>query len=371
MKKPTTKHLFGLLKAALWQDKQYVRDIDDVDWDCLYGLAYEQSIVGLMADSFSFLTSEQCESKGSMRWVGYVIKLERENRKMNVSVGKLFGTLKGLGLSPVLVKGQAFASNYPFPLHRQCGDIDVYFKKRDDCHKAVDWAERKDEEAAEFSYNKRERKHFCFFMDGNEIELHYHLCLFENEELQKRMQRIIDYEFDNNEPCFADIGGERIETVPPTLSVLHQIIHISRHLLEAGIGLRQLCDFALYLDKYHSLTDKERLNAYLNDLQLMIVAQSIGYILVDKLGLEAERLPFKADKQYADFLLQEIFEGGNFGRKNVTYREGKNILQRKMLSVFYFYKRCRKYKHLMPIEARSYFLNKISLNIKLMTKHHY
>lgn len=371
MKKPTTKHLFGLLKAALWQDKQYVRDIDDVDWDCLYGFAYEQRIVGLMADSFSFLTFEQCESKGSMRWVGYIIKQERENRKMNVSVGKLFGNLKGLGLSPILMKGQAFAANYPFPLHRQCGDIDVYFKKRDDCHKAVDWAERKDKEAAESSYNKRERKHFCFLMDGNEIELHYHLCLFENEELQKKLQRIIDYEFDNNEPYFADIGGERIETIPPTLSVLHQIIHISRHLLEAGVGLRQLCDLALYLDKYHSVIDKERLNAYLNDLQLMTVAQSIGYILVDKLGLEAERLPFKADNQYADFLLQEIFEGGNFGRKNVTYREGKNILQRKMLSVFYFYKRCRKYKHLMPKEARSYFLNKISLNIKLMTKHHY
>lgn len=363
--------LLLILKCALWQDVRYASGIDKPCWNKIYKLAYEQCVVGNVADSFNVLSSEQCDIDGKPGWLGYVIKLEQKNRLQNEYVGKLFGTLKDIGLSPVLMKGQAFASNYPFPLHRQCGDIDVYFKKRDDCHKAVDWAERKDKVAAESSYNKRERKHFCFFMDGNEIELHYHLCLFENEELQKKLQRIIDYEFDNNEPCFADIGGERIETVPPTLSVLHQIIHISRHLLEAGVGLRQLCDLALYLDKYHSLTDKERLNAYLNDLQLMTVAQSIGYILVDKLGLEAERLPFKADKQYADFLLQEIFEGGNFGRKNVTYREGKNILQRKMLSVFYFYKRCRKYKHLMPKEARSYFLNKISLNIKLMTKHHY
>lgn len=365
------EHLLLILKCALWQDVRYASGIDKPCWNKIYKLTYEQCLVGNVADSFNVLSSEQCDMDGKLRWLGYVIKLEQKNRLQNESIGKLFGNLKGLGLSPVLMKGQAFDSNYPFPLHRQCGDIDVYFKKRDDCHKAVDWAERKDKEAAESYYNKRERKHFCFFMDGNEIELHYHLCLFENEELQKRLQRIIDYEFDNNEPCFADIGGERIETIPPTLSVLHQIIHISRHLLEAGVGLRQLCDLALYLDKYHSLIDKERLNAYLNDLQLMTVAQSIGCILVEKLGLEAERLPFKADKQYADFLLQEIFEGGNFGRKNVTYREGKNILQRKMLSVFYFYKRCRKYKHLMPKEARSYFLNKISLNIKLMTKHHY
>ena len=363
--------LLLILKCALWQDVRYASGVDKPCLDKIYKLAYEQCVVGIVADSFNVLSSEHCDMDGKLRWLGYVIKLEQKNRLQNESIGKLFGNLKGLGLSPVLMKGQAFASIYPFPLHRQCGDIDVYFKKRDDCYKAVAWAERKDKVAAESSYNKRERKHFCFFMDGNEIELHYHVCWFENEELQKKLQRIIDYEFDNNEPCFVDIGGERIETIPPTLSVLHQIIHISRHLLEAGVGLRQLCDLALYLDKYHILTDKERLNAYLNDLQLMTVAQSIGCILVDKLGLEAERLPFKADKQYADFLLQEIFEGGNFGRKNVTYREGKNILQRKMLSVFYFYKRCRKYKHLMPKEARSYFLNKISLNIKLMTKHHY
>lgn len=363
--------LLLILKGALWQDVRYASGIDKPCWNKIYKLAYEQCVVGNVADSFNVLSSEQCDMDGKLRWLGYVIMQEQKNRLQNEYVGKLFGTLKDIGLSPVLMKGQAFASNYPFPLHRQCGDIDVYFKKRDDCHKAVDWAERKDKEAAESSYNKRERKHFSFFMDGNEIELHYHLCLFENEELQKRLQRIIDDEFDNNEPCFVDIGGERIETVPPTLSVLHQIIHISRHLLEAGVGLRQLCDLALYLDKYNSVIDNERLKAYLNDLQLMTVAQSIGCILVDKLGLEAERLPFKADKQYADFLLQEIFEGGNFGKKNVKYRENCHGLLRKLQSVIYFFRRCWTYRPLMPKEARSYFINKISLNVKLMTKHHY
>ena len=40
----------------------------------------------------------------------------------------------------------------------------------------------------------------------------------------------------------------------------------------------------------------------------MTVAQSIGCILVDKLGLEAERLPFKADKQYADFFCKRFLK---------------------------------------------------------------
>ena len=93
--------------------------------------------------------------------------------------------------------------------------------------------------------------------------------------------------------------------------------------------------------------------------------------MVNHLGLEEGKLPFGADMQYADFILQEIFEGGNFGKKKVEYRDESNSLCRKLQSVFYFYKRCRLYKPLMPMEAKSYYKNKISLNLRLITKHHY
>ena len=76
------------------------------------------------------------------------------------------------------------------------------------------------------------------------------------------------------------------------LSALHQIIHISRHLLEAGIGLRQICDLAMFLDKHHDVIDKERLNGYLEELQLMTIARSLGYIMVKYLGLKEEKIAF-------------------------------------------------------------------------------
>ena len=103
----------------------------------------------------------------------------------------------------------------------------------------------------------------------------------------------------------------------------------------------------------------------------MSIARCLGSILVDWLGLEEGKLPFNTNTQYTDFILQEIFEGGNFGKKKVKYREGSNGLCRKILSVFYFYKRCKLYNPLMPLEAKSYFWNKIILNFRLMTKHHY
>ena len=151
--------------------------------------------------------------------------------------------------------------------------------------------------------------------------------MFENPRLHKRLQRIIDEEFASGKPFFVEIGEERIETVPPTLSVLHQIIHISRHLLEAGIGLRQICDLVLYLDRYYDKIDRDKLNTYLEDLQLTAVAGSLGFIMVNHLGLEEGKLPFKTDAQYADSILQEILERKkrNTGKEAMACAERSNL----------------------------------------------
>lgn len=277
------KNLFLLLKSAVWNDELSARSVHDVDWGELYGLAKEQCLIDIVEDSFQYLSIEQCNRNERLRWLVYVVSLERKNQEMDLLITQLFKKFHQMNLSPVLLKGQAFAANNPYPLHRQCGDIDLYFMNRKDSKTAVALAAKVDKSAAVFSENKRERKHFSFSIGSNEVELHYFMCLFENSWLQQRLQQIIDEEFASNKPFFVEIEGELIETVPPTLSALHQIIHISRHLLEAGIGLRQICDLGMFLDKHHEVIDKERLNGYLEELQLMIIARSLGYIMVKNL----------------------------------------------------------------------------------------
>lgn len=371
MKNQTIDNLFLLLKSALWKNEQSAKAMTDVDWKELYNLAKEQCLVGVMADSLGYISDEQGCGEEKLKWLAYLITLERKNQRMNALIGKLFNLFTTHGLSPVLLKGQAFAANYPYPLHRQCGDIDVYFKHREDCEEAVAWASKVDKVAAEDSDNKRERKHFTFSLEHEVVELHYYMCLFDDKRLQQRLQAIIDDEFEKNPPFCVEIGGEQIEAVPSTLSVLHQLLHISRHLLEAGIGLRQVCDLALFLDRHYEEVNKERLNGYLRDLELEKVAKSLGYIMIHNLGLAAEKVPFEIDGSYADFILKEIFEGGNFGKKKTEYRNNNCGLLRKIQSIFYFYKRCKLYQPLFPLESKSYFMNKIKLNIKLLTKRHY
>lgn len=367
----TQRDLFFLLRLALWGKDNASKDVKEIEWKTVFEQAKDQCLMGIVADSFQLL--DECQSQGlnKLQWLGYVLRLEGMNAELNGIVGKLFDKFHRMNLVPVLMKGQAFATNYPNPLHRQCGDIDVYFKNRTDCDMAVVWASKVDKVAAKDSDNKRERKHFTFSIGGDVVELHYFMCLFENAKLQRRLQEIIDWEFNHSEPFFVEINGEQTETVPPTLSVLHQVLHITRHLLEAGIGLRQICDLAVFLRKNHNVIDADRLNGYLEELQLVKAAKALGYILVKHLGVPRAAIPFGVDERYADFILQEVFEGGNFGKKKVVYRIGKSGLWRKMASIVYFYRRCQLYKPLLPMEARSYFWNKIKLNIKLLFVRHY
>lgn len=374
--KDVEKELFDLLKLSLWsrsdsslqkidgEEEAVAERIRDCSWKSLLDLSKEQCVLGILADVLTNCKGNVEVSRDVLlNWIGLVMRLEQRNMKMNRMVISLFGKLRSLGLHPVLMKGQAFAQNYPNPLHRVCGDIDLYFKQQDDCKKAVEWAIRVGGHAHQGNESAWEHKHFAIDLKGFEVELHYQMCRFENHRLQRRLQNIIDHEFATNDPYYVRIEGEEIETVPPTLSVLHQLMHITRHLLEAGVGIRQICDLAVYIDRHCDEINADVLRRYVEELQLGEVAGALGYILVEMLGLKKEKWPLGIVADHAEFIIREIFDGGNFGRQRTAFQRNENVFVRKWHSMTYFIKRCLLFRHLLPAESRSYLLNKFLFNI--------
>lgn len=368
----TEKQLFDLLRLALWANKgrwgdENVKEqlvLKEDEWNDVFDLAKEQCVAEVLMDGINRLEPKARPPQNLvLKWLGRMMMMERRNLQLNMVVEKLFGKLHRMNLSPVLMKGQALAQNYPNPLHRTCGDIDVYFKHRPDCEKAVEWARSIVGNGVDGNDSPWERKHFAFFVNGTEIELHYQMCRFENKQLQRRLQEIIDDEFLRCPAYQVRIGSVEIETVPPTLAVLHQVMHITRHLLEAGVGLRQLCDLALYMDRHIEEIDIGRLREYLHELQLERVAEALGSLLVGCMGLDEANWSFGKNNRYLDFLIREIFDGGNFGKRRMGYQAQTHGLKRKWLSMCYFGQRCLLYRHLLPKESRGYFLSKLTTNL--------
>lgn len=367
------KCVFQLLRLSMWQRSTVLESINIEDWETIFNVAKQQTIIGVIGDAIAFLPPKYRPTKGvTFRFLQSVVQVEKMNEVQNELIIKLFRKLKDMGLSPVLLKGQSLAANYPVPQHRQCGDIDIYFKNREECAIAIEWAAKIDPNATTALENLRERKHFTFNLEDCVVEFHHFLCLFEHSALQKKLQKIIDAEFRKESPTFIVLNGNLIETIPPTLSVIHQIIHITRHLLEAGIGLRQICDLTFYLNTHWEIIDKQRLLHYLKELQLEGMASMIGSVLIGYLGLDSHCVPFLVSDKYREFLVNEIFIGGNFGKNIVNYRgKSYNAVTRKIHSVHFFYKRCRRYHKLLPKESAAYFLNKIKLNTNLLFRGQY
>jgi len=152
----------------------------------------------------------------------------------------------------------------------------------------------------------------------------------------------------------------------PFLSDKHQalvlILHKLKHFLHNELGLRQLFDWAMFVDK--KLDDKlwEELRPSLEEFGLLTFTGIITRACVNNFGLPKEKAPWVEDfdKELADEVMDQILASGNFGKKAGTYGilyftdvNSSNRLTSFVRTVFdrckYHWPVCKKYPVLMPI----------------------
>ena len=91
------------------------------------------------------------------------------------------------------------------------------------------------------------------------------------------------------------------------------LVHIYRHLMAEGIGLRQLMDYFFLLRKGTDEEARKRFAGQLRELKMMRFAGAVMYVLGRVFGLEERLMPVPPSKKYGGRLLEEIMRAGNFG----------------------------------------------------------
>ena len=125
----------------------------------------------------------------------------------------------------------------------------------------------------------------------------------------------------------------------PALSEKHQalmlLMHMERHLIERGVGFRQLCDWAVYLAAQKELST---VNVFLNmcrDCGLLTFAQVVSKTCVRYLGLQLDNTTWCMDitDQMVDALIDDVFRSGNIGKadneENSALFTGRAMLDEK------------------------------------------
>lgn len=308
--------LLNLVQCALWRDVKpplvQQKDFDEVMYE-----AGQQAVGALIADRI-INSDAKLDIRSVARLMSEVKRQRQRNEFVDKGVVELACLLNGRGLHYVVFKGQVAAANYPDPLLRTSGDIDFYVAK-DDFHRAAEVIERE----WGVSMNRVEDDHhWSFCRDGLEYEMHYRAEMFGTKAHQQLFDGLVEKDvLEGNRTVM--IGGTQVRVFSRELEVLHVFKHFFYHLLVEGVGLRQVCDFAVMLNAYKDL-DNRLLRRYLAELGYSRAFDAVVLMAIRYLGLKTDMCNVIDEKRvsnHSNLIMYEVLTGGNFGRRNRKHHE--------------------------------------------------
>lgn len=349
---PNDKYFFELLRAGLW-GTPVSSEFDKTILGQVVRTSLAQAVLGIVADvivsdeDLSALLGE-AEIKPLRR---FVMSNLSTSRTWNITLQKIFHELREHGIEPVVLKGQGIAQYYPNPDLRQCGDIDLYVGEKDfdkSCEVIAAMGTAEDHGADEEIL-----KHFHTHIGKVPVEIHRYTDVYYQKRLNRIYQEVSDEGF-RAEPVKVDIAGFKITTPPVDFNVFYIFNHLWHHFIADGVGLRQICDWAILLHHCHNQINLKHLQQMLKKMGLMKQWKVFGYMAVDVLGLPEEEFPFydrryvKLSKKVYDLIMLE----GNFGQENLkTHNRPEGYVSGKLYSLGARMKRNLRVLCLFPKDA--------------------
>ena len=322
---------FDFLRFCIGSDSEIPSSLKEADWKELYAIAKKQCLVGVLFDGIKKLPTEHIgmEKELLLHWMAESQMLEKANVRLNDAAIQISEWFRKKGFRTCILKGQGNVLMYPNPYSRTPGDIDI-------------WVEGGDKRVISFVRSISPHEKACYHhiefpsYKGVEVEVHYRpsflQCFWHNRKLQKYYGMVKEEQFSHRVML-----GEQGEITIPTaeFNLIFQLSHIFSHLMNEGIGLRQLVDYYYVLSMLsincEMLTSVQK---ELKEFGLWKFAGAIMYIIQEVFGMPTSRLIVPPNEKYGRFVLNEVLEAGNFGKHDERNRFGKSNLGHNLQRVY-------------------------------------
>ena len=360
------KAFFELVKAGLLADVE-TTDLgsrgftESVDWNKVYQLAEEQSVVGLVLAGIEKTNTNRTNNTNRipqellLQMIGEVQLIEQRNKAMNNFVAKLIDKLRKEDVYTILVKGQGIAQCYERPLWRLSGDVDLLLNDTN-YEKAkkvlIPLADGVEQEYKSF-------KHIGMTLNGEYVvELHGTM----HSRLSKRIDRGVDEA--QNDVFFGGSvrswqnGNTQVFLPRADEDVIFVFTHILHHFYIEGIGLRQICDWCRLLWTYRSKLDLRLLESRIRKMGLISEWKAFYNLANRYLGMpDYGEVLMVHDSRYdkkADRIMEFVLETGNFGH-NRERTASKSYMGGKLASTFRKLKDFGHHMRIFPIDSLKFF----------------
>ncbi len=280
--------------------------------------------VNMQAYSVASTYYKDCISGAVLnKWQEFAVNSTKSNLKVIKAQSDLVEILNEKGFKYAIIKGASASCYYNNPFDRILGDVDFLIDKKDRS-KIEDLLVAK----GYFKDPMAHISHVVFTKPNAHLEMHFEVAGLPENEHKSYVQNFVLPTVETAVKKSLD-GNEFLS---PT-SLYHGVIillHTQHHLLGEGLGLRHLCDLAVFVSK----TYKE--DFWVNDL--LPFAKNIGLYKFLSVMVKTcvEYLKIPRPDWLEDFvepspeeIMLDVFSSGNMGKKDeVRARSGMLIAKK-------------------------------------------
>ena len=281
--------MINIIKASLWGVLENRISVKQEDFDELNS----HSLIALPAQILPDLEmADELRTKWNdliIKQIAYYIKYQYLQDHLPITVPY------------VVLKGTSAAQYYPYPELRAMGDIDI-ITRREDYENACNMLLNNGYKEITTKEEKERTRQRSFIKDGIVIEMHSFFASINDPVTVKR---------------FDDLIIENIQSthrLPDLINGLVLIEHINQH-LENGLGLRQIIDWMMFVDRILSDEKWPEFQKYVREVGLEKLAIVTTRMCEVYLGLPEHQWCKNANIKLSKALMDYILACGNFGYK--------------------------------------------------------
>ena len=218
----------------------------------------------------------------------------------NLSVQNIMlNILKENGIKCAVLKGSSVSCNYPEPILRTHGDIDLLVESKD-YEKAIDvltGSAKRDKSALLHGF------HYEFHYEGILVEVHKAISDFDKDEddIKTYLESALD---ETGEKSFEHFSFPVLLESYQAVTLLQ---HTKRHYFESELVLKLLLDWAMYIDKVDKAEWNEKVYPTLKTLKLSDWADAFSSVCEKYLGIEcADKIQKRIDESVIEELAEQF-----------------------------------------------------------------
>ncbi len=274
--------------------------------------ARRQTVLPMAVDAAAslpeaFLPPESVRSNA----INETIRQMTNNECLMMAQDEMINILNRSHIPYAILKGTSVAALYPKPELRVQGDIDVLVSDGNfDYTIEVLSASRYQLMPSDPSYDVK------LYKDNIRVEVHRAVSDIPPGEAGDLIRSALADALASARPI--NIESHSFAALADRHQALSLLLHMRFHLLNSGLGLRQLCDYALFIQQVDRQAWEEEIDPVLRQTGLWRFAAILAKTCHLYLGMPMESCPWcmDADEAACAKVIADFFRSGNFGCKD-------------------------------------------------------